>query len=86
MTLTYFFQSQQGPITMKKPCVHSNLLNQWPNLTKLAQIHHWNDLNKCLDFSEVDLILINFQCHQGYTNTKRGGGGGGGGEGSHVFH
>ena len=38
-------------------------MNQWLHfdqgyiLTKLAQIHHWEDLNKLLDFRDHDLIL-----------------------------
>ena len=43
--------------TKNQPCMHYiSWINSW-NLTKLAQIHHWDGGNKWLDFGDLDLIF-----------------------------
>ena len=50
------FQGHYVIKTKNEPCVHSNSwINRW-NLTKLAQILHWDGGKKWLDFSDLDLI------------------------------
>ena len=40
-----------------EPCVHTiSWINRW-NLTKLAQIHHWNWGKKWLDFGDLYLVF-----------------------------
>ena len=56
------FQGHQCHITMKKPCLHSIFWTNclfWTNCqiyTYLAQLHHWEDLNRWLYFCDLDLV------------------------------
>ena len=57
MTLTSFSRSLHYKDSKNEPCVHSiSWINRW-NLTKLAQIHHWDWGKKWLDFGDLDLIF-----------------------------
>ena len=57
MTLTLFSRSLHYKDSESEPCVHSiSWINSW-NLTKLAQIHHWDRGKKWLDFGDLDLIF-----------------------------
>ena len=43
--------------TKNEPCMHTiSWINRW-NLTKVAQILHWDGGKKWLDFSDLDLIF-----------------------------
>ena len=51
------FQGHYIIKTKNEPCVHSlSRINRW-NLTKLAQLHHWDGGMKWLDFGDLDLIF-----------------------------
>ena len=57
MTLTIFSRSLHYKDSKSEPCAHSiSWINRW-NLTKLAQIHHWDWGKKWLDFGDLDLIF-----------------------------
>ena len=57
MTLTSLSRSLHYKDSKNEPCVHSvSWINRW-NLTKLAQVLHWDGGKKWLDFSDLDLIF-----------------------------
>ena len=57
MTLTLFTRSLHYKDSKNEPCVHSvSWISRW-NLTKLAQILHWDGGKKWLDFSDLDFIF-----------------------------
>ena len=51
------FQGHYIIKTKNEPCMHSiSWINRW-NLTKLAQLHHWDGGMKWSDFGDLDLIF-----------------------------
>ena len=57
MTLTSFSMSLHYKDSKNEPCVYSiSWINRW-NLTKLAQILHWDGEKKWFDFCDLDLIF-----------------------------
>ena len=53
VTSTLFTRSPETYI--KRACLYSIFLTNDQIFTKLTQITHWEDLNECLEFGEIDL-------------------------------